>query len=166
MEHTTEHYLATPDQTWKDLRNEAATCPSYDLLSLANRTLACWKSAVLGYRAMSYARLSREQNRSLARDLRDAEQAIVAVAMAVLAAQQEGHTQQLYGLISAMRRCHFFIALPIAKRIADNDDQGRDADKIAWLLAQKAQFVDGRLVIDEALAADLPSPYKVESASA
>jgi hypothetical protein len=39
------------------------------------------------------------------------------------------------------------------------DELGRSADEISFLLAVKAQFIDGRAVIDQSLASELPSPY-------
>jgi hypothetical protein len=68
-------------------------------------------------------------------------------------------------LLFALMRCRMLIVLPAAKRMAEHDEMGRTADDIAVQLAHEAEFIGGRAVINQALASELPSPYKSEAAS-
>ena len=163
MEHTDAQALATTDQAWKADREDALNCPAFDVPSLVDRVLDRWRLASIGYQALACAPLDRAKSQSLACSLREAEQAIVAVVSALF---REGYVHRLDDLISALMRCRTLIVLPVARRMAERDEAGRSADDIASLLAKKAQFIDGRAVINQALASQLPSPYGSEAASA
>jgi len=169
MEHTAAQDLASTDQAWKADREEARRCAEFDVPSLVDRVLDRWKSASIGYRAMAYARMDRAKSLTLARSLREAEQtlsAVVSAAFPVYRVCREGGDRRMYHLMFALMRCRMLIVLPVAKRMAERDELGRSADDLAFLLAQEAEFIDGRAVINQALAGELPSPYKTEAASA
>jgi len=164
MEHTTEQEMATTDQAWKSLREEATTCPEYDVKSLVGTAMARWKSASIGYRAMAYAQLNGNNTRILARSLREAEQSLGAVLALAFPVCRKNDDRGVLELMGAHMRCQFYIALPVARRMAEQDDQGRSADEFAWFVAEKAPFLDGRPVIDQALASELSCPYKFATA--
>jgi hypothetical protein len=166
MEHTTEQDLATTDQAWKADREKALECPHFDVQLLVDGVLDRWRSASIGYRAMAYAQMDRAKNLNLARSLREAEQTLFAVVSAAFHSYREGYGHRMDELTSALVRCRMLIVLPVARRMAERDEMGRSADDIASLLARKAQFIDGRAVINQALASELPSPYKTETANA
>jgi hypothetical protein len=161
MEYSTTQDLATTTQAWNADREEAINCAPYDMHSLVDRVLERWKSASIAYRAMAYGQLNRATSRSLALALREAEQAIFAVVSAALPLYRDGYApHRMPELGFALMRCRLLIVLPIAKRMAVRDDLGRSANEIASILVQKAQFIDGRAVIDQALASELPSPFE------
>jgi hypothetical protein len=166
MEHIAAQDLETTDQAWKADREEACHCANFDVPSLVDRVLDRWKSASIGYRAMALAELDRAKSLSLARSLREAEQTLVAVASAAFPLFRESGDRRMYKLMFALMRCRMLIVLPVARRMAEQDETGRSADEIAHLLAEEAQFIEGRAVINQALAAELPSPYKTEGANA
>jgi len=166
MEYTTAQDLATTEQAWKTDREKALDCPHFDMQSLVDGVLDRWRSASIGYRAMAYAQMDRAKNLSLARSLREAEQTLFAVVSAAFPSYREGYGHRMDELAVALMRCRMLIVLPVAKRMAARDEMGRSADDIASLLAREAQFIDGRAVINQALAGELPSPYKTEVANA
>jgi hypothetical protein len=166
MEHTTAQDLVTTDQAWKADREKALDCAHFDIQSLVDSVLDRWTSASIGYRAMAYAQMDRAKNLSLARSLREAEKALFAVVSAAFPLYREGYGHRMDELAFALMRCRMLIALPVAKRMAERDEMGRSVNDIASLLARKAQFIDGRAVINQALASELPSPYKTEAANA
>lgn len=163
---TTLEDIATTDRAWKADRTEAISCSEFDVQSLVDRVLDRWRSACIGYRAMAYAQLDRAKSIILARSLREAEQTLFAVVTAAFPLYQAGYGRRMEELFVAILRCRKLIVLPVAKRMAERDEMGRSENQIAHLLAQKAQFINGRAVIDQALASELPSPYKTEAANA
>jgi hypothetical protein len=166
MEYTATQALTATDEDWKTDREGALNSHSYDLQPLINRVLDRWKSASIGYRAMADAQLDRARSLSLARSLRAAEQAILAVVSAAFPAIKNGYyVERMDDLMFALLKCRMLIVLPTARRMAERDEMGRSEDAIAFLLAREAQFVDGRAVIDQSLASEMPSPYKSESAN-
>jgi len=166
MEHTAAQDLETTDQAWKADREEASHCAKFDVPSLVDRVLDRWKSASIGYRAMACADMDRAKSLCLARSLREAEQTLFAVVSAAFPLYREGYGRRMNELVFALMRCRTLIVLPVAKRMAERDETGRSADEIARLLAEEAQFIGGRAVINQALAGELPSPYKTEGANA
>jgi hypothetical protein len=166
MEHTALENIAIDDEAWIADREEAKNCPSFDVQSLIFRVLGRWKSAGIGYRAIANAQVGSDQSRKLARSLREAEQALFAVATAAFPLLQQGIVGRLEDLMFALLRCRMLIVLPLAKRMAEQDELKRSAEDIAYLIARDARFVDGRAVIDQALASELPSPFKPEEPNA
>jgi hypothetical protein len=164
MEYTSSQAIEATDQDWKADQEEAANCAPFDVDSLVDRVVRRWKSACIGYRAIADGpRQNRVANRSLAASLRAAEQAMVAVVSAALRVYTEGYTvRRMPELMKAIARCRWLAVLPVARRMAARDDLGRSASDIAALITLRAQFVDGRAVIDQSLASELPSPYATE----
>jgi hypothetical protein len=166
MENITTQAIAIADEDWKADREEALNCPSFGLESLIDRVLDRWKSASIGYQALADAQTDRARSLSLARSLRVAEQTIFAVVSAAFPAIREGYyVRRIDDLMFALLRCRMLIVLPTARRMAERDGMGRSAEAIAFLLAKEAQFIGGRAVINQALASEMPSPYKTEAAN-
>ena len=105
--------------------------------------------------------LDRAKNLILARSLRAAEQALLAVVLRAIPLFADGNGP--FALIIALMRCRMLIVLPTARRMAAHDPEKRLVDDIAQFIVEKAQFIDGRAVIDQALASELPSPYADEA---
>jgi hypothetical protein len=164
MEYTTTQALTATDEDWKTDREEALNCDSFDLQALINRILDRWKSASIGYRAMANAQFDRTRSLSLAKSLRAAEQALFAVVSAAFPAIKNGYyVERIDDLMFALLKCRMLIVLPTAKRMAERDEMGRSEEAIGFLLAREAQFIDGRAVIDQSLASEMPSPYRTEA---
>lgn len=162
MDATAEQFRAIRDEAWKRSHLDAMECRACEDLiarvqNLWDKDRTYFSSAVPGCH-------DRETTRAIASALRSAETAMTVVIQRALASVARGYSVDgLNGLLAILQEARLLLAMPISRRFAERDPDGRSASEFASLLVHRARFQDGRPVITQELAAELPCPYEPEA---
>jgi len=161
MQHTaTQDFEKIRDEAWKA---EPALKECWETEDLLQGLLKAWRQWRPYFEGIVPGKVSREEARTAASDLRLAEQAFLATLWFVARSMKEGYPVQGSGdLEAALREVRSLIVRPMARRMAARDPEKRSAEQITEIILRRARFVDGRPVITEGLAAELPCPFDPE----
>lgn len=109
----------------------------------------------------------RDKRRAVASTLRAAEGAMGQVLVLGAMVSRAGHcVEGLDQVVAAHLEARKLLTLPLARRMAERDPEGRTAEDLATLIVRAARFDSGRPVITEQLAETLPCPFDPEPEAA
>ncbi|MDB5295612.1 MAG: hypothetical protein JWO31_1595 [Phycisphaerales bacterium] len=158
--------MQATDQDFAAVRDEAGrTDPAdadYRKLTedLIARVTALWDRDRVYLASVVPGSPDREAIRNAARTLRMVEQTLSAVLSRAGRSFAVGYTvagtDKLQACLAEARELS---VMPVARRMAAVDPDGRPAEQLAHFIVRNARFTQGRAVITEELAAELPDPY-------
>jgi hypothetical protein len=161
MHATEQQFQLIRDEAWKADHAEAMDCHRAE--DLIVRVLRLWDDHQHYFTSHVPGSMDRTATREMFSTLRIAEQAVMATLKRAMASVEKGFSvvgmDKLIPLLFEVREQ---LLLPMARRMAQRDTDGRSASEIARLLLRRVRFEDGRPVITEADVVDLPCPYDPE----
>jgi len=161
MRATSQQFQQILDEPWKVDHANAEECGRCEdriarIQALWNADRPYFASAVPGSN-------NREETRRIASVLRTAERTMTEALVRATEFVREGYTVTgVEGLLACLMEVRYQIVLPLARMIAARDPDRRTPEQIAQLLLQRVRFVEGRPVITEEVAAELPCPFEPE----
>jgi hypothetical protein len=131
--------------------------------SLISRVGRLWDSDGPYFSSVVPGSVAREDARDIASVLRAAEHAMSVIVQRAMTSVTKGYTVDgLDRLIACLNEVRSLIVRPMARRMSERDPQGRTPDQITQLLMRRVRFQDGRAIISEDVAAELPCPFDAE----
>jgi hypothetical protein len=157
MNATTEQFEAIRDEAWKQEHADAMCTGAEALIA---RVLAMWREDAMVFAAELVKHDFLKMDRETLRLLRVAEQAMGAVFVRAAASVSKGYSvaglSELFGTLLEARN---YLLTPLAARLSRHDPERRSRQHFVQYLAPRVRFEDGRPVISDELAKELPCPY-------
>jgi hypothetical protein len=158
MNATTEQFEAIRDEAWKLEHVDAMECSGAE--ELIGRVLGMWREDAMTFAAELAKHNFLKVEREPLHLLRVAEQALAAVVRRAAASVSKGYSVAgLNDLLVALLEARNYLLTPLAARLSRHDPEGRPRQHFVEYLAPRVRFVDGRPVISDELAKELPCPY-------
>ena len=165
MRATSQQFQEILDEPWKVDHANAEECSRCEdriarIQALWNADRPYFASAVTGSN-------NRGETRRIASVVRMAERTMTEALVRATKFVSEGYTVKgTDGLLACLFEVRYQLVLPLARIIAARDPDGRTPEQIAQFLLRRVRFVEGRPVITEEVAAELPCPFEPEESLA
>jgi len=161
MHATWQQFQEISEEAWKHNHAEAMECRMIE--SLISRVDRLWDADGPYFSSVVPGAVPRENARNIASVLRAAEQAMSAIVQRAMKSVAKGYTVDgLDRLIACLNEVRSLIIRTMARRMSERDPEGRTPDQINQILMRQVRFQDGRAVISEDVAAELPCPFDPE----
>ena len=161
MHATRQQFQEINEEAWKHHHADAMECRTIE--GLISRIARLWDSDGPYFAGVVPGSIGREDARHVASVLRAAEQAMSATVHRAMRSVAKGYTVEgLSRLLACLHEVRSLIVRPMARRMSERDPEGRSPDQIIQLLMQRVRFQDGRAIISEDVAAELPCPFDPE----
>lgn len=158
---TQQQFREILDDAWKCDYADAAECHHCEQLIARIQNL--WDRDHQFFASAIPSPQNREEAREVAKVLRMAERAMTMILKVAAKSVAKGYmVNGLDWLIPSIYEARKLIVLPIARRMAARDIEGRDPHKIAHQLVSEVRFEDGRAIITEKMAEGFPNPFEAE----
>jgi hypothetical protein len=161
MHATWKQFQEINEEAWKHNHADAMECRTIE--ALIDRVGKLWDSDGPYFASVVPGSVAREDARHIASVLRAAEQAMSTILQRAMKSLSKGYTVDgLERLIACLNEVRSLIVRPMARRMSERDPEGRTPEQIIQLLMRRVRFQDGRPVISEDVAAELPCPFDPE----
>jgi hypothetical protein len=165
MRATCQQFQEILDEPWKADHADAEECGRCE--DQIARIQALWNADRPFFASAVPSANNREETRRIASVLRTAERTMTEALVRATQLVKAGYTvKDADALLACLAEVRYQIVLPLARMIAARDPDGRTPEQIAQFLLRRVRFLDGRPVITEDVAAELPCPFEPEESLA
>jgi hypothetical protein len=127
---------------------------------LVSKALELWREDAMVFAAELVKHDFLKMDREPLRILRVAEQALAAVLLRAANSLSKGYSVSGFNdLLRVLLEARNYLLTPLAARLAKHDPEHHSRQHFMQFLAPRVRFEDGRPVISDDLAKELPCPY-------